>query len=108
MTVGVNFSAPEALAAMTPDQQAQFKKLDEAAKGFEQIFVQQLLKTANFASQLKSGGYGTMAMDAMASGITKGGGMGLSDMIRDSLIQRQLPQLASGLQSTQSESLRGR
>ncbi len=87
------------VASLDPAQQKQLRQLDEAAKSFEQLFVQQMLKTAKFASKVSSDGYGTMAMEAMATGVTEGGGMGLATMIRDSLIKTQLPELASTLQS---------
>lgn len=92
------------ISALDPSQQQELKKLDEAAKGFEQIFVQQMLKTADFGSKVGKGGYGSMAMEAMASGVTQGGGMGLATTIRDSMIRNQMPELASSLQPT-SETL---
>ena len=86
------------VSQLGPDELKQFKQLDEAAKSFEQIFVQQLLKTADFGSKATKGGHGAMALEAMATGVTQGGGMGLATLIRDSMIQNQLPGLASALQ----------
>lgn len=85
--------------SLGPAEKKQLQQLDEAAKGFEQIFVQQMLKTAKFGSQVGSDGYGSMAMEAMSTSVTQNGGMGLATMIRDSMIKSQLPELASSLQS---------
>ncbi len=91
-------------AASDPEARKKLHQLEEAARGFEQLFVQQMLKTANFASKVSKGGYGAMAPDAMASSVTRGGGMGLAALIRDSMIQTQLPELAPALQTPKPSS----
>jgi Rod binding domain-containing protein len=81
------------LEALGPEARADVAKLDEAARGFEQLFVQQMLKTTDFAKQSSSEGYGSMALEAMAKSVTQGEGMGLATMIRDSLLRSELPNL---------------
>lgn len=60
-------------------------KLERAAGEFEQIFVKQLLKEAKLGGAQKEGGYGDMAVDALASGVQKGGGLGLAKQIEAAL-----------------------
>jgi Rod binding domain-containing protein len=60
-------------------------KLEKAAGEFEQIFVKQLLKEAKLGGSQKEGGYGDMAVDALASGVQKGGGLGLAKQIEAAL-----------------------
>lgn len=101
---GVNALA-ETVEGMTPLDAATMErlaKLDEAAKAFEQVFVRQLLKSANLGS---GGNYASMTTDALSQGVSQGGGMGLARMIRDTLIRSEMPEvaknpdLASALQS---------
>lgn len=64
---------------------ARTAKLEKAAGEFEQIFVKQLLKEAKVGGSQKEGGYGDMAVDALASGVQKGGGLGLAKQIEAAL-----------------------
>jgi Rod binding domain-containing protein len=64
---------------------ARTAKLEKAAGEFEQIFVKQLLKEAKVGGSEKQGGYGDMAVDALASGVQKGGGLGLAKQIEAAL-----------------------
>ena len=61
------------------------EKLQKAAAEFEAIFVKQLLKEAKIGGEQKSGGYGDMAVDALADGVERGGGLGLARQIEKSL-----------------------
>jgi Rod binding domain-containing protein len=58
--------------------------IHKAASEFESIFVRQLLTAAKIGGS-KGGGYGSMAVDALASGIQTGGGIGLAGAIEKSL-----------------------
>jgi len=62
------------------------KKRAEAAKAgrdFEAILVRQLLAQTNIAG--KGGGYGDMAVEALATSVTSAGGMGLGRAIEEAL-----------------------
>ena len=55
-------------------KQAQIAKV---AKEFEAVLVRQVLTAAKAAGSDSSSQYGGMAIDALADGIMKGGGLGL-------------------------------
>jgi Rod binding domain-containing protein len=83
--------------ATTPVKDARTEKLEKAAGEFEAIFVKQLLKEAKVGGAQKSGGYGDMAVDALASGIQKGGGLGLAKRIEQALASHShLPGTTAG------------
>lgn len=63
----------------TADERAQ--KLRKAAGDFESLLVKQMLKEAKMGGSQKEGGYADMAVDAMASAVEKGGGLGLARSI---------------------------
>ena len=108
---GVNGLAG-AVEAMTqrgqldPQTLTRLAKLDEASRAFEQIFVRQLLKSAKVGS---GGNYASMSVDALARGVSEGGGLGLARRIRDTMIRTEFPklasnpELASALQSIEGE-----
>ncbi len=61
------------------------ERLLGAAREFEAVFVRQLLAASNFGGSKASGGgsgYQGMATDALADGIIRAGGLGLSEQIR--------------------------
>ena len=60
-------------------------KLKKAAQEFEAMFVRQILTAAKVGGHDKQNGYDGMAVDALASGITKGGGLGLARQIEEAL-----------------------
>jgi len=59
-------------------------ELSKLAGEFEGIFLRQLLQSSEIIGK-SAGGYGAMAVDALASGIEKGGGLGLARQIEDAL-----------------------
>jgi Rod binding domain-containing protein len=61
------------------------EKLHEAARDFESLLVKQLLTAAKIGGDPKGSGYADMAVDALAKGIEKGGGMGLAKRIEDTI-----------------------
>jgi len=71
-------------------------KLERAAGEFEQLFVKQLLKEAKVGGAQKEGGYGDMAVDALASGVQKGGGLGLAKQIEAALAAHHQTPSTSG------------
>lgn len=75
---------------------AELAKLKEAAQQFEAIFVRQLLKGAKITGKMGDSGYGSMALEALSSGLTQRGGIGLAKAIEDSIrhgvLSEKLPQ----------------
>lgn len=72
---------PEAVAAA----KAETAKVHRAAGEFESMLVRQLLSAAHAVGKDGGGAYGGMAVDALASGVEKGGGLGLAKAIEDAL-----------------------
>jgi hypothetical protein len=66
-----------------PDAKA--AKLKSATGDFESLLIKQLLKEAKIAGADKSNGYGDMAIDALASSIERGGGLGLAKHIEHAI-----------------------
>ncbi|MGA7122849.1 MAG: hypothetical protein WBY94_22300 [Polyangiaceae bacterium] len=64
------------------------EKLRHAAGEFESLLVKQMLKSAKIGGgggAEKPGGYADMAVDALASAIEKGGGLGLAHRIEQAI-----------------------
>src|SRR5260370_30268302 len=78
--------ANPAVPAQRPERAAadHAVKLHRATQEFESLLVKQLLTAAKIGGDAK-GGYGDMAIDAMANGIEKGGGLGLARRIEEAL-----------------------
>ena len=72
--------APNA-AAVKPTDPA----LARAAKEFEAAFLRQILESAKIGGKDAKHGYGAMAVDALASGLEAGGGIGLGKHIAQAL-----------------------
>ena len=82
-TVGTSpVSAATAIAAKAAPSRAE--KIKQAAHDFESVLVRQLLKASKVGGDAK-GGYGDMAVDALADGIEHGGGLGLAHRIEQAL-----------------------
>ena len=68
-------------------QSAQAAKTKQMAQEFEAMFLRQILQSAKIGGDAKSGGggsgYQSMGVDALASTISKNGGMGLAKQIED-------------------------
>ena len=60
-------------------------KTHKMAQEFEAMFVRQILKSAKIGGHEKEDGFDGMAVDALATGITEGGGLGLARQIEESL-----------------------
>lgn len=60
-------------------------KVHKAAQEFEAMFVRQILTAAKVGGHDKASGYDGMAVDAIASAVTQGGGLGLARQIEDAL-----------------------
>lgn len=61
--------------------------LARAAAEMESVFVRHLLEAAKIGGPSAQSGYGSMAVDALASGIEQGGGLGLARRIEEALSQ---------------------
>lgn len=69
--------------------EAEAKRIDkahEAAGQFEAVLVRQMLHESKMFGKSQNGFTG-MAVDAMADGITKGGGLGLAQLIERALLE---------------------
>jgi Rod binding domain-containing protein len=65
-------------------------KIQEVAREFESMIVGQILSAAKVGgAHQESQGYDGMVVDALATGIAKGGGLGLAREIEDALLQVQ-------------------
>lgn len=62
------------------------EKLHAATREFEELLVKQLLNAAKMGGE-KSTGYADMAIDALAKGVEKGGGLGLARRFEETLSQ---------------------
>ena len=60
-------------------------KLKKAAEQFEEMFVKQILSNAKLTGKDKEDGYDGMAVDAVASAVSKGGGLGLAHQIEEAI-----------------------
>ena len=69
---------------------AEAAKLEQAAQQFEAVFVRHLLKSSKITEGMGESGYGGMALEALADGVTKGGGLGLAKAIADSIRHSEL------------------
>jgi flagellar protein FlgJ len=93
-TASATRAADGAAKADAPDP-----KLLQAAKDFEAIFVRQMLKsvektTAAGGSAKPTAGqstYGSMIVDSLSESITKGGGLGLADVVARSMMAAHTP-----------------
>ncbi|MEO7037460.1 MAG: rod-binding protein [Polyangiaceae bacterium] len=111
--IGALGSATSAGAAAKPD--APDPKLLKAAKEFESIFVRQMLKglektTAAGAGTSASAGektYGSMIVDTLADSISKAGGLGLADVIAQSMAMSNPALRASAASAAASKSAPG-
>jgi Rod binding domain-containing protein len=77
--------ASVAAAPATAPDAKRAAKLHDAARDFESLFVKQLLTAANIGGGSKEDGYTDMAVDGLAAGIERGGGLGLARRIEESL-----------------------
>jgi Rod binding domain-containing protein len=68
-------------------------KIAHVAQQFEEVFVRQLLSSAKMGGDDKEGGggYGAMTIDALATGVSKGGGLGIAKSIEMALSHSQGP-----------------
>jgi Rod binding domain-containing protein len=76
------------------DVETKIKKVGEAAGEFEACLLRQMFQSAKFGGDKSEHGYGSMIVDAMATGVVQGGGLGLAKALQDSLA-KQLHQQVS-------------
>ncbi len=60
-------------------------RLHKVAQEFEAVMVHQLLEAAKLGGEEKDSGYKSMVVEAAASGISEGGGLGLAKQIEEAL-----------------------
>jgi Rod binding domain-containing protein len=62
-------------------------KIAHVAAQFEEVFVRQLLSSAKVGGDSSDGGggYSAMTIDALATGVTQGGGLGIAQQIERAL-----------------------
>jgi Rod binding domain-containing protein len=61
-------------------------KIAHVASQFEEVFARQLLSSAKMGGESDGGGgYSAMTIDALATGVTKGGGLGIAQSIEMAL-----------------------
>ncbi len=109
--IGAIGSATSAGAAAAAKPAAPDPKLLQAAKDFESIFVRQMLKglektTAAGAGTSASAGektYGSMIVDTLSDSISKAGGLGLADVIAQSMAMSN-PALKAAANAASSKS----
>jgi Rod binding domain-containing protein len=76
--------APRAAPVAPTDERTE--QLRRVARDFESLLVKQLLTAAKVGgAAAEKGGYGDMAVDALATGIEKGGGLGFADRMAEAL-----------------------
>jgi Rod binding domain-containing protein len=79
------------LAAKTSDP-----KIAHVAQQFEEVFVRQLLSSAKMGGESDGGGgYSAMTIDALATGVSKGGGLGIAKSIEMALSHSQGPAVSA-------------
>jgi len=81
-------AAAKASAAPAGTKKPGDPALHRACEEFEASFVKQLLQAAKVGGKNQDHGYGAMAVDALASGIVSGGGLGLSRAIERALARQ--------------------
>jgi Rod binding domain-containing protein len=84
-------SALAAIGTTGSNHEPRADKIRHAATEFETILVKQLLKAAKLGGpggDEKANGYADMAVDALASGIEQGGGLGLARRLEEALSTR--------------------
>lgn len=85
-SAGVTRQAPGAgEGASAPNPAADTSRVREAAKQFEGIFVRQLLEAAKIMGPKGSQGHGAMAVESLADGVVRAGGLGLARQIEVAL-----------------------
>src|SRR3954463_9426913 len=80
----IDASAAKPAAAADDAASAKAANLHKAASEFESMLVRQLLTAAHMGGN-KQDAYSGMAVDALASGIERGGGLGLTRQIEDAI-----------------------
>jgi Rod binding domain-containing protein len=74
--------------AVSPATDPRLSKLRQAASEFESLLLKQLLAAAKIGgngSDEKASGYADMAVDALATSIERGGGLGLAHRIEQAV-----------------------
>jgi Rod binding domain-containing protein len=62
--------------------------IHKQAKELEGVFLRKLIEESKVGQSTASSGYGSMAVDALATAIGDAGGLGMTKMIEDALNRR--------------------
>ncbi len=83
------------VASRASQRDAEVTELDRLSRDFEGVFVRQLLSAARFGEggAGKGGGFGAMVVDAMATAVSEGGGIGLAQRISEALEVAESPRI---------------
>jgi Rod binding domain-containing protein len=76
---------PVAPTQVSPASTPETRELARVAKELEGVFLRQLLAASKFGEEAGKSGFGTMVVDALASSVAEGGGIGLAQRITDAL-----------------------
>jgi len=79
--------APRPLAVKEPADKTS-KAIHQQAKELEGVFLRKLIEESKVGQSTASSGYGSMAVDALATAIGDAGGLGMSKMIEEALQRR--------------------
>jgi Rod binding domain-containing protein len=94
VSAGVDHATPQGSdvplpgAVARPARDPRTEKLLHAATEFESLLVKQLLKAAKLGGtggDEKASGYADMAVDALATAVERGGGLGLARRIQEAI-----------------------
>lgn len=92
MTIKVGpLTTPAPTPAPDPKAKTRDPALKHVAEEFESALLRQILHSAKVGGKDGDKGYGSMAVDALASGLMAGGGIGLARAIEEALARSQAP-----------------
>lgn len=82
---------PVAPTPAAPVSTPETRELARVAKELEGVFLRQLLAASKFGEDAGRSGFGTMVVDALATSVTEGGGIGLAQRITEALAIAENP-----------------
>lgn len=67
------------------------KAMHKQAKELESVFLRKLIEESKIGQGAQASGYGSMAVDSLATAISDAGGLGLAKMIEKALASKVSP-----------------
>lgn len=92
MTTAVGTVSPVATATTDPAHENR-KVTSKVAREFEEVFLHQILQSSHVLGKGDSSGYAGMALDALASGLSQAGGVGLARTLQSVIDRAQMAQM---------------